>query len=471
MSQIDYANPSAAKPDLGQLAAPETGAEEAIRLRSSVAVLVPLVISLTVHWIFFIAYWIPETSTFPGHEWWLTQLSPMVSKGLTSAGQPQVPVQETQSGLGGLVLLGCSFALLWLSRTRYWLGRTAIIVPAALGLLVGLVTLGALVISSTFSDSALSIVLLGVWVATAGYAAYHGFFADTPERAPKTRRTGLPLLVAYALIGPAPTAVGRCLFAADLRDAAAGLQDNTVALRLAGLWTPSTALLYLAGLVVGATVWVAYQWWPPRRQLSFVGLSLTFAASVVLCLGLGWPISTVAQQRVTTLLYASPSGDVHFTCGSRILAPDPDGPVQEPTRTLVITGLTCRTATTFAGYRQLATRTLPASLSPVRATTPEGTPITGKIVVAEYDDVLVVGLSDRVGGQINQLTGLEVANPTERWTYRCPGRGPLTVRFAAVPGGDRPDLGHVTDDERAPRVVLRCGMTNLSFDPATGPPR
>lgn len=471
MSQIDYANPKAAKPVLGQLAAPETGAEEAIRIRTSVAVVVPLVISLAVHWIFFIAYWIPETSTFPAHEWWLTQLSPVVSKALTSAGEPQVPAQENQSGLGGLILLGCSFALLWLSRTRYWLGRTAMAVPAALGLLVGLVTLGALVISSTLRDSALSVVLLGVWVASAGYAAYHGFLADTPEREPKTWGTGVPLLVAYALIGPAPTAVGRCLFAGDLRDAAAGLQVNTVSLRLAALWTPSTALLYLAGLLAGVTVWVAYQWWPPRRRLSFVGLSLTLAGSLLLCLGLGWPISTVAQQRVTTLLYASPSGDVHFTCGSWILAPEPDGPVQQPTRTLVVTGFTCKTATTFAGYRQLATRTLPASLSPVRASTPDGTAITAKLVVAQYSDLLVMGMSDRVGGQINQLVGLEVGSPTVRWIYRCPGRGPLTVRFAAVPGGDRPELGYVSDTELTPQVVLRCGTTNLSFDPATGPPR
>ena len=48
MSQIDYANPKAARPDLGQLATPETGAEEAIRLRASVAVLVPLVIGASV---------------------------------------------------------------------------------------------------------------------------------------------------------------------------------------------------------------------------------------------------------------------------------------------------------------------------------------------------------------------------------------------------------------------------------------
>lgn len=471
MSQIDYANPTAAKPDLGQLATPETGAEEAVRLRTSVAVVVPLVVSLSVHWIFFLAYWIPETSTFPAHEWWLTQLSPMVSKGLTSAGHAQVPGQEQQSGLGGLVLLGCSFALLWLSRTRYWLGRTAMMVPAALGLLVGLCTLGALVISATAGDSGLSIVALAVWVGSAGYAAYHCFLTDTPERAPKTWRTGLPLLVAYALIGPAPTAVGRCLYAADLRDAAAGLQHNTVGLRLAGLWTTSTALLYLAGLLVGVTVWVAYQWWPPRRRVPFVGLSLALAGSVLLCLGLAWPISTVAQKRVTTLLYASPTGDVHFTCGSWILAPEADGRAQQPTRTLVVTGFTCRTVTNFEGYRQQATRTLPASLSPIRASTPEGTPITGKILLAQYPGVLVIGLSDRMGGQVDQLTGLALADSAELWTYSCPGRGPLTVRFAAVPGGDRPELGYVSDTEVTPQVVLRCGTTELSFDPVTGPPR
>ena len=63
--------------------------------------------------------------------------------------------------------------------------------------------------------------------------------------------TAKPLLAAYAIVGPAPTAVGRWLFAPELRDAAYALQENTEALRLAALWTASSALLYLCGLLIG----------------------------------------------------------------------------------------------------------------------------------------------------------------------------------------------------------------------------
>ena len=77
--------------------------------------------------------------------------------------------------------------------------------------------------------------------------------------ASQTWHSGLPLLAAYAIVGLAPIAVGRWLFAPELRDAAYALQKNTVALRLAALWTPATALLYLCGLLLGVAVWVAYQ--------------------------------------------------------------------------------------------------------------------------------------------------------------------------------------------------------------------
>ena len=85
--------------------------------------------SLGAQWVFFIHYWIPETSTFPASELWLTQLSPLASAALTSEGQPQVQAQNGQWGLPALVLLVCAFALFWLSRTRHWLGRTAMLAP------------------------------------------------------------------------------------------------------------------------------------------------------------------------------------------------------------------------------------------------------------------------------------------------------------------------------------------------------
>ncbi len=468
MSQIGYADPDAAPPGIGPLES-GTGTGEIRGQRARLAAATPLIISATVHWVFFIAYWIPETSTFPAHQWWLTQLSPLVSKDLTSDSNPQVQAQVAQSGLPGLVLLAGGLLLFWLSRTRRWWGRAAMVVPTAIGLLVTLVSFAALLISSAFTSSAVGVLLMLGWVGAAGYATYHGDALGRAVTAPKTWRSGMAFLAAYALIGPAPTAVGRCLFGQELRNASAGLQDNTVSLRLAGLLTPSTVLLYLSGLLVGVTIWVGYQWWPPRHRLSSVWLTLALVLTL-LCTGwLSWPANTSAEKRTTTLLYASPARDKHFTCGSLILRPDPSAAEPWPARTVVANGFRCRTITTFSGYRQLVTRTLPASVSPVKASTPEGRPITGKLVMAQYGEVLVMALSDRLDGRAGQLIALRPGDGADLWTYTCSSRQALAVRFAGVPAGDQPDLGHLTLTERGPRVVVRCDGRTSAFDPVVGP--
>lgn len=476
MSQIGYANPQAAKPELGVVKGVANGTDDDVALRAQLAAGVPLTLSAVVHLMFFLAYWIPETSAVPGRVWWLTQLSPMVSSGLTSLGHPQVPIQVAQSGVPGAILLVCAIALRWLSRTRHWLGRSAMLVPAALGLIVSVVTWVALAISSTFSATWLGVLVMFAWSAAAGYAGLRGgSHAVVGHRTAKTWRNGMAMLVGYALIGPLPTAVGRLLFAPDLRDAAAGLEANTVSLRLAALWTPSTVLLYLVGLLVGVTIWVGYQWWPPRRRVSFVGWTLALVASLIATGALGWPANTVAERRVTRLLYASPATAVHFTCGAWILTPagpgsggSHEGQPTQPAVTLAANGFNCRTVTIFRGYRQLATRTLAASVSPVKAVTPEGVTIQGRSVSAQYGPVLVLAGSDRLDGHANQLIGLRTADAAELWHYTCPGSHVLSVRFAAVPTGDRPELGQLTVRERTPTVLVRCNGQNLRFNPTKG---
>ena len=75
MTKITYTNPGAARPEVGSLR--PSGAERAEDSRKiRQAATIPLVISLGAQWVFFIHYWIPETSTFPTKELWLTQLSP-----------------------------------------------------------------------------------------------------------------------------------------------------------------------------------------------------------------------------------------------------------------------------------------------------------------------------------------------------------------------------------------------------------
>jgi hypothetical protein len=468
VSKIVYANPLAARPDVGSLgpATPER-AEVSRKIRQ--AATIPLVISLGAQWVFFIIYWIPEVSHFPAHDLWLTQLAPLASVALTSEGQPQVEAQNGQWGLPALVLLVCAFALFWLSRTRHWLGRTAMLAPAALGLVAALVIVIGLAVRGTLSSSMLGVLLLITWVFSAGYAALHGFLDNLGPLPPKTWHSGLPLLALYAIIAAAPTAVGRWLFAPELRDAAARLQENTVALRGAALWTSCTILLYLSGLLVGVAVWVAYQAWPPRRELAFIGRSLIVIGILIITAAVGWPATTQAAKRVTELTYASPADEVHFSCGSWILdQPTTVSQQKEPAKTLVITGFTCRTVTAFSGYQQLSTHTLQVSLSPVIAHTPDGAKISGRIVAAQYGDVLVVAGSDHFDANANQLLGIGLTDSAELWPYSCED-GAMGVRFANVPGGDNPAEGHITQGEAGPEVVVSCDGQILNINPTTGP--
>jgi hypothetical protein len=468
VTKITYTNPRAVRPDVGSLG-PSTAerAEDSRKIR--IAATIPLVISLGAQWVFFIHYWIPETSAFPAHELWLTQLSPLASAALTSEGQPQVQAQNGQWGLPALVLLVCAFALFWLSRTRHWLGRTAMLAPAALGLVAALASVIALAVKGEVRSTIVGVALLITWVWSAGYAALHGFLDNLAPTPPKTWHSGLPLLAAYAIVGLAPIAVGRWLFAPELRDAAAALQNNT-ALRLAALWTSSTALLYLCGLLIGVAVWVAYQAWPPRRDAAFLGRCLIVIGILIVTGAVGWPATALAEKRVDQLTYASPAEEVHFACGSWILdQPTAVSQQREPMKTLVINGFTCQTVTAFSGYQQLSTHTLPVSLSPVIARTPEGASISGRIVAAQYGDILVVAGSDRFDRYANELLGIGLTDSAELWRYSCEHGPPMGVRFANVPGGDSPAAGHITQGEVAPEVVTSCDGQIVRINPMTGP--
>jgi hypothetical protein len=467
VTKITYTNPGAARPEVGSLALSSAErAEESRKIRQ--AAMIPLVISLGAQWIFFINYWIPEMSTFPANELWLTQLSPLASAALTSDGQPQVQAQNGQWGLPALVLLVCAFALFLLSRTRHWLGRTAMLAPAALGLLAALASVIGLAAKGELRTTMIGVILLITWVWSAGYASLHGFL-DNLAPLPKSWHSGLPLLLAYAVVLPAPTAVGRWLFAPDLRHAAYALQDNTVALRLAALWTAASVLLYLCGLLLGVAVWVAYQAWPPRRDAGFIGRCLIVIGILIVTAAVGWPATRVAEKRVTELTYESPADGVRSRCGTWILDQPTTATVQrQPAKTLVISGFTCRTVTTFAGYQQLSTRELDVSLSPVRAYTPEGARISGRIVAAEYGEVIVVAGSNRFDGRANVLLGLGITDSAELWPYVCRD-GPMGVRFANVPGGDNPSMGHITQGEVAAEVVASCEGQMVRINPMTGP--
>ena len=349
-----------------------------------------------------------------------------MSKALTSSNESQVEAQDGPWGLTALILLAASFAVFGVCRSpRLWLGPWLMAVPALLGLVAALFIVIALIVSGELTASLISVLLLIVWFVAAAFATVGKIFDAPPPVRRKTFRNGLPLLAAYALLGPVPTAVGRWLFAPELRDAAAGLQDNDVALRLAALWAPVTGLFYLCGVVVGLAVWMAYQWWPPRERVA--ALSLGLVGLLVLIGILGWPTSNAARDRVSILESKSPQERVHFPCGSWLLQ-EPDGlGNRQPAETVAISGFSCKTVTTYQGYRQMATQNVPVTLSPVRARTPEGAEISSRFVAAQYDDVIVVAGSDRLSSEADQVFGLGARDGLQRWRYECRTPQPHTL--------------------------------------------
>ena len=398
---------------------------------------------------FFIHYWIPETSAFPANELWLTQLSPLASAALTSEGLPQVQAQNGQWGFRRWCCWSVLSHCFWLSRTRHWLGRTAMLAPAALGLVAALASVIALAVKGEVRSTLVGVALLITWVWSAGYAALHGFLDNLAPTPPKTWHSGLPLLAAYAI-----TARLRQQWVVGCSHLSCATPQQPCRTTRRCDWQPcGRAALRCVHLrtAIGVAVWVAYQAWPPRRDAAFLGRCLIVIGILIVTGAIGWPATTLAEKRVDQLTYASPADEVRFTCGSWILDSRQLFSTQrEPVKTLVINGFTCQTVTAFSGYQQLSTHTLPVSLAPVIAHTPEGATISGRIVAAQYGDVPRRAGSDRFDAYANEL--LASASPTAQSsgataaTMDRPG-----VRFANVPGGDNPPEGPITQGEVALR--------------------
>jgi hypothetical protein len=463
VSQIDYANRAAQRPRLGPLTSSEKERETASKNRAWATV--PFSISLTVNLFFLLQYWIPETSGFPYSQWWMSQLAPLASPWLTSRGEPQVP-EQYGSGLAPAVMLVAGFFLVSLSRSPKWWARVGILVPAAVGGLASLGVLVRLLATGGNRTSTLSVMLLLLWMFAAGYVAAQGFQDRLGTPPPKTLRSGLAALVGYALIGPLPIAVGRALFAPELRDMAVALQGNTVAFRMSALWTTSTLTLYLSGLIVGASLWVLYRWWPQRRGTQVTVLLVSMAVMLIITSGFGWTAARLAGVRTTQLALGSPALEPALSCGAWAR---PQTNPREPMLTLGLTGSDCQTVTIFEGYRQLSTGTVDISMSPIEARTPENQPIPNETVGALYGDIVVVAASDRLDRAPTTVLGLRITDGSEAWRESCED---MTIRFASVPAGDDPTKGHITEEgENVPQVLLGCPGVSRSLDPQTGKDR
>lgn len=455
--------PGQKAPELGLLGEnrkrPVPGARQALAFAH-----VPLAISGTVWWLFFIAYWIPEFHNFPGGDFLLTQLSPLASPGLSSQGHAVVAIQADRTGVMAGFLLLAALAIPPLSRTRYWLARLSLVGISYLAVVAVAVSLLGVIVRSQVRDSALGVIGLVVWLVAALLTSWRSVWVDV-DTLPIRPKRALWLLALYALLAPAPLAVGRWLFAPELREAAVSVLDSGLTLRWAALMTPLSVPLYLAGLLVGVLVACVYAYVPPRwpgsrrRTPIFVGVP-----ALVLLLITSGAASAAAPDRVTKLATASPIDDVTFSCGNWINAQM----LGEPVQTLIVSGARCDRATSYAGYRRTGGSPLDGSVMPVRATLPDGTPLTSRVISARYGDIIVMATTSRLDASADAVVAVRMSDGTRAWRYACIDGRPLGVRFAGGNDPADPTAGRITTGNESDAVEVSCSDGSHRLDPTTG---
>jgi hypothetical protein len=464
MSRVEYADPLAPAPRFG---VPETSDPNRIDPRAVRAVrmaTVPFAISVGAHFVFFLAYWLPEI-----RDWaqpWLQQLAPLSSKYLVSGGEPLTGLQENSPGIAATLLLILSLLILWMARSGYWMARTWLPAPVLAGAAVCVVTLALLAVQHSLGDFWLSVLLMICWVGAAGTAAWLSMVVDVEALPAKGHQSGLAILIAYILLGAPPTAVGRLLFAPELRAAAAELQHNTEALSNAALALPANLWIYLAGVLAGVVVWLIYQIVPPRRDRRTVTLAAAIAGSLIALLAFGGLVTRPAALDQTQQIRSeSPADELGRTCGTWIL--DPAAPVEE---TVVIDGSDCRELASYEGYFQREMQMFPDTLANLAARTPEGVPIRSRLISARYDRMLVVVSSDQEDGRATTVRGILLSGSIQVWQWSCASPRDLTVRFAAVPGvvEDDSSQGYITLPGETSSVVVGCPDLLKHLDPRTG---
>lgn len=423
----------------------------------------PGLISVGVWWLFFVAYWVPELGRLPGASFVLTQLSPLAARGLTSQGEPLVALQSSRSGLVPAYLLVAALAIPVLARARFWLVRLALIPVCYLAGIGAAVTLLGIGVRDQWAPTFLGSVLLVVWVVAALITAWRSLWVEVPALPARPRRM-VWWLVVYAIVSPAPVAVGRRLFAPELREAALTVSGSGVSLRWSALLTPASIPLYLAGLAVGVLVTVAYVCVPPRwpgvRTSRALGVALL--AAVVL-LWSGSAGSAAGQRRAAELATASPAEDLAFRCAAWL-----DSDPGQPVRSVIVGGPACNRVSSYAGYRLTGSSRLPGSARPVTATMPDKRPITSSPVATRYGAIIVLAVTSRLDTRADRLVGIRMDDAVQVWAFRCPDRRPLTVRFAGGDDPPGPAAGRVGLAWEGDTVVVGCSDGERGLDPASG---
>ncbi len=441
----------------------------------------PMIIAVAANAVFFVAHWVPEFGRFPGHAWLFNQLGPLASTALTSQGQPVADVQIGRGALIPTYLLLASLPLPALFRARQW--QLRLVVPALLGYLGAMgtvVTMLSLLARGQFLGSLLGVLAMVAWVAAVGVTVYRLIWAPTDNLPPRSTRV-LWLVVLVALLHPLAIAIGRRLFAPELRDAAAELlASGQESLQYAALITPANVAVYFSGVAVVLVAWAWYMMVPPWQPIRTPWVRptkddkppatlgprlLILGISVAVLAVTGAIASSAGQARAQQIALGSPADDLALTCASWTRQPE-----KLAAQTVALSGSGCNTVTSFSGYAQTAQRQLSEQFSPVRAETPDGVAIKGRVVAAQYGTMVVVASHDGsgFGSAPDQLQGIRVADGERVWTFRCDDDGDLSLRFAGADAGDDPTAGRVTEFVEEPSVVARCSNTTVSLNPQTG---
>ncbi len=444
-------------------------------------VYLPLLLTLIVNAIFLVAYWVPEFARFPGHGWLFNQLAPLASTSLTSQG---VPIAQVQVGRGSLIptfLLLASLPLPALFRARQW--QLRLVIPAVLGYLgaMGLVvTALGLLARGQFLESAIGVALMAAWVAAVGVTVYRLVWVNT-DVLPRRPTRVLWIVVLVALFHPLAIALGRWIFAPEMRDAAAELlASGQDALQYAALVTPATVAVYLGGVAIVLVGWAWYMLVPPWQPVrtpwvakrdaakppALLGPRLLILAICVALLAVtGGLASYSGRARAQQITLGSPVDDLALTCASWTQQPD-----KKAAQTIALSGPGCSTVTAFSGFAQVSQQQLAERFSPVRAETPDEATIKGRVVAAQYGPIVVAASTSGEGFSANpdQLQGLRVVDGQRIWTFRCDDDGAMQLRFAGADLGDDPDAGRITEFAEQPSIVAACSNTTVSINPQTG---
>lgn len=421
----------------------------------------PMLIMVVINAIFFVAYWLPEFGR-PSDPL-LAQVAPLASAAIATGGEAWY---GTQRGTGTWLLI-FGIALSLLARSRYWLARLIMFPVSYFGAALGLIMIIGLAIRGELLDSLLAIGLTVVWVAAAVITTWRTLWQDLDDL-PERKPSRVWPLVLCCLIAVLPLAIGRRVFAPDLRDAAAGLAVEGSTMRWAALFTSATPQLYFSGIAVLVAGWAFWRLLPSRRPEQPGPTVLALLIAVVLGMGaIGMSAADLAAARAAQIRSGDPSPEMLFSCTSW------RQPGDGPARTLVVHGAGCQQLTTFTGYGSSADRALGFSVKPVQANLPGGAPIDSDVIGTEYGGILVLAGTDRFDDKADRVVGLRMSDGAEIWSAPCAAAGDdpgLELRFAEAPAGDDPAAGRLTEPGEPESVIMTCGGVTQTLDPRTGTP-